>query len=209
MRNRIAKGFDILTPFYDPLARLIIGKGIVASQCHFLQTLNTCSRILILGGGTGWLLDYLCRKDQPYEIDYIDISPEMLKAAQKRKFVRVNFITGTATDIPSNTYDGVITNFYLDMFHESEVQRIIMHIKSHLTNDARWVITDFVNKTSTHSIYLWWMYRFFRIVAKIQACQLPRWQAIMKDSGFERIASNKFSKGFISSEVYRLNASSH
>jgi hypothetical protein len=40
MSEQIARGFDRLAPFYDSLARLIIGKGIKQSQLHFLNCLS-------------------------------------------------------------------------------------------------------------------------------------------------------------------------
>jgi tRNA (cmo5U34)-methyltransferase len=57
MSVRVARGFDRLAPFYDSLARLIIGKGIKQSQLHFLNHLRGQNQgVLVLGGGTGWIL---------------------------------------------------------------------------------------------------------------------------------------------------------
>jgi tRNA (cmo5U34)-methyltransferase len=56
MSVRVARGFDRLAPFYDSLARLIIGKGIKQSQLHFLNHLRDKTKLLVLGGGTGWIL---------------------------------------------------------------------------------------------------------------------------------------------------------
>jgi len=131
MKNRIATGFDFLSPFYDLLARLIIGKDIVNSQLHFLKSFRECNRLLILGGGSGWILEPLCKACPDIQIDYIDLSPKMINAAKRisGKNVRINFILGTENDIPDRLYDGVITNFYLDMFEKQTIEKVIEKIK--------------------------------------------------------------------------------
>jgi hypothetical protein len=54
---------------------------------------------------------------------------------------------------------------------------------------------------------LWWMYRFFRIIARIEATRLPDWQRQMNTSGGELLESRKFKKGFIAANLYAINNS--
>jgi len=203
-------GFNFLAPFYDGLARLIIGKDIVNSQLHFSKTFKDCNRLLILGGGSGWILDSLCRECPYLQIDYIDISSAMINAAKRRSSnnKRVNFIQGTEHDIPDQLYDGVITNFYLDMFDEKRLPGLIEKIKSSLTNPARWVVTDFVNERKAHNIMLGLMYLFFRTVAGIQSTHLPDWQNEMNRTGCKLLESRRFRTGFILSNLYQTTAPS-
>jgi tRNA (cmo5U34)-methyltransferase len=205
MKSRISKGFDFLSPVYDGLARLIIGDDIVISQLHFLKRFRTCHRLLILGGGSGWILDELCKYCPDLEIDYIDMSSRMLAAARKKMGNRkgINFIQGSEDDIPNHHYDGVITNFYLDMFSQSSLNVVIQKIKESLANDAHWVVTDFVNNRRSHTVKLWFMYRFFNIITHIEATQLADWQAAMLKTGFVLSDQRKFNAGFISSNLYR------
>lgn len=209
MNTRISKGFDFLAPFYDRLARLFIGKSIVISQLYFLKHFKKCKHLLILGGGTGWLLDSLCKECPDVCIDYIDVSPSMMNEAKKRarNNQRINFIQGTEDDIPDRLYDGVITNFYLDMFDEKSLYLVIGKVKSSLTNSAFWVVTDFVIARRGHELMLWWMYRFFRIIARIEATRLPDWQSQMKAEGIELLESKKFKNGFIAANLYSVNNS--
>jgi tRNA (cmo5U34)-methyltransferase len=206
MNNRIAVGFDFLVPFYDRLARLIIGNEIITSQLHFLKCFRGCTRILILGGGSGWLLDSLCKACPELRIDYIDLSGGMINAARKRlgNTDHVQFIQGTENDIPDRLYDGVITNFYLDMFDEDKLTVVIEKIKSVLNNPTIWVITDFVNDQKGHRIMLWWMYRFFRFVTRIDAAHLPDWQNQMSIAGGKLLESKVFKNGFITTNRYQI-----
>jgi ubiquinone/menaquinone biosynthesis C-methylase UbiE len=207
--SRTAKGFDLLAPFYDDVARLVIGKDIVNAQLHFLRRLTECNRLLIIGGGTGWFLDFLCSECPDIEIDYIDLSPVMIDMASKRtgNGKRINFIEGTVNDIPDQLYDGVISNFYLDMFDESSLSVVIEKIKKSLSSSAFWIVTDFVNGRMGHKLKLWLMYRFFRIVARIEASRLPDWQNQMILSGSKLIDCKISDDGFIVSNLYLTRAS--
>lgn len=205
MKNRIASGFDFLAPFYDGLARLFIGRDIVNSQLYFLKIFKECNHLLILGGGSGWILNFIGREFPDLKIDYIDISPMMINSARKKYGgnKNINFIQGTESNIPDRLYDGVITNFYLDMFHERSLKVVIQKIKRSLTENAFWVVTDFVNERRQHRMMLWWMYQFFELIARIEATHLPDWQNQMAIAEFKIVESKNFKSGFIKSNLYQ------
>jgi ubiquinone/menaquinone biosynthesis C-methylase UbiE len=205
MNRRIAKGFDILAPYYDVMAQLVIGKSIVNAQLHFIKRFKKCSHLLILGGGSGWLLDSIFRECPEIKIDYVELSPGMINKARKRigDNESINFILGTEDDIPDQLYDGVITNFYFDMFDEKGLPVVIEKIKNTLTDSALWVVTDFVNRRKTDGVMLWLMYRFFRIIAHIEANQLTDWQGEMIRAKCQRLEAMKFKDGFILTSLYQ------
>jgi tRNA (cmo5U34)-methyltransferase len=207
-KDRIAKGFDFLAPAYDQLARAIIGEDIIHSQVYFLKRLSSCKRLLIIGGGTGWLLQDVCKNWPHLEIDYIDLSPRMINKARMRMTdsSQVTFITGSVNDIPTRPYDGVITNFFLDMFTDKSMSSVVRAIRRALHSDSIWLVTDFVNERKTHAVKLWLMYRFFNIITKIEATKLVDWQRQVLEAGFQLSESRKFSHGFICSNVYRLSS---
>lgn len=206
MNNRIASGFDFLAPVYDGLARRVIGKAMIASQLHFIPRFAQCNRLLILGGGSGWLLNHVCAANPDLEIDYIDVSFRMLRMAERRvnKNQRITFIQGTEDSIQDRHYDAVLTNFYLDMFDENGLKEVLQKIKKSVAGHVLWLATDFVNERIADSIRLWLMYRFFRIITCIKARHLPDWQEQMQHAGFELSDQKKFNNGFIVSNVYTL-----
>jgi ubiquinone/menaquinone biosynthesis C-methylase UbiE len=210
LNHRISLGFDFLAPFYDRLACIMIGKDIVNAQLHFLACFKECNWLLILGGGSGWILDLICKECPNLEIDYIDVSPAMLELARKRveNNKRVNFIQGTENDIPNRLYDGVITNFYLDMFNEKSLNVVMVKIKRSLRTSALWVVTDFVKEGKAHALKLWLMYRFFRTVARIEASCLPDWQNQMKLCGSKLLVQKIAGNGFIKSNLYQITSPS-
>ena len=82
--NRLAKGYDQLSWGYDLLARVMIGKSVQKSQRYGLPFLKDSRKVLILGGGTGWILPDLAKINPTLEIDYIEVSPKMIHRAQSR-----------------------------------------------------------------------------------------------------------------------------
>src|SRR6187402_1340927 len=76
-------GFDRLAPVYDKLAGLVFGKAIVDAQLVFLDRVRAGDRILILGGGTGWLLEKLLRKQPVCEVWYVESSSRMIELTRQ------------------------------------------------------------------------------------------------------------------------------
>jgi ubiquinone/menaquinone biosynthesis C-methylase UbiE len=177
MSNKLAAGFDRLAPVYDLLARIAIGREIRRSQLPFLNFLSKRHKLLILGWGTGWILPPLRKVNPLLRIDYVDISGGMIERARRtvNEDSRVQFIVGAVENIPDTGYDCVITNFYLDLFDERNLENVIEHIKNSLQADALWIVTDFVCETKWHEWMVAIMYRFFRWVTGILTVKLPGW----------------------------------
>ena len=173
---------------------------------HFIDQILGTDSVLILGGGSGNLLKKLLKRYPQLTVDYIDISAKMIQLAREKTQNPsiVNFIVGTEQNIPNRNYTVVITNFYLDLFAEQTLERVIQKIKTHLNPEARWLVTDFVSEKGWHKIMLWIMYRFFRIVAGIEARKLPNWQQYLIAVHGRKIMSKKFYAGFVMASVFEF-----
>jgi ubiquinone/menaquinone biosynthesis C-methylase UbiE len=197
--------FDSVARYYDLLARIVFGNSIVKSQVHFLDLIKPSSNVLILGGGTGWILDELKRKGKTINVWYIEMSDEMISRARKKNdsSLNVHFIHGSESDIPHDVlFDVVITNFFLDLFKHDKLKNVIDTIHFSLKPDGIWFVSDFVNGKWWHKILLWIMYRFFKLTASINASELPQWEKLMTLTGCE-MYSHSFFNRFIKSSVYR------
>lgn len=201
-------GFDLLAPVYDLLARAVFRKSIIESQTFFLDKIAAGSKVLILGGGTGWILEELEKRNISCTVWYVEISVQMLRKSRKRKIKNpVHFIHGTMDDIPSRlVFDVVIANFYFDMFADQTLPGIIRGISNHTQSSGAWHITDFVRTG------VWWhtgmlkiMYAFFRVVCKIEARHLPDWQRHLENHKLVEVHTGKWYKGFIKSGVWHYN----
>lgn len=203
--QRVSAGFDRIAPFYSVLSGIVFGRSHRQAQACFLNELKPNDRILILGGGSGELLQAVLKKQPDVLVDYIDISPGMIRLARAKTAnpSALNFIVGTEYDIPDRSYEIVITNFYLDLFNRDSLLRVIHQIRTHVKPHGRWLITEFVQEKSWHTFMLWIMYRFFRIATGIEAGKLPDWRSSLKKAGMQLMHSKEFYGGFIQSAVYR------
>lgn len=206
MSEQIARGFDRLAPFYDSLARLIIGKGIKQSQLYFLNHLSNKSKLLVLGGGTGWILPHLFKINPGLEIHYIDVSKNMIAHAKRRvsSANNIQFIVGTVENITDRDFDCVVTNFYLDLFDNTKLEKLVPQIKASLLPGAYWLATDFVGVTRWHRTVLWIMYRFFYVTTGLRNLRLPEWQARLVNAGGTIIDQKHFSRDFIQTVVFKF-----
>jgi tRNA (cmo5U34)-methyltransferase len=199
-------GYNVLAPVYDSLARLLLGKSIQQMQLQFLNLLISKNKLLILGGGTGWILPAIDRINSNIQIDYVDLSTGMIKKAKERGTdpTRIRFIEGTERDIPNADYDCVITNFYLDLFTDSELKGIVIHIKNCMHPNSYWFVTEFVTSSSWSKVKLKCMYIFFWLTTGLKTTQLPDWNQVMCSTGAKILHEKSSKRGFIKSVIYQL-----
>ena len=200
-------GFDRIAPYYDFLAGLIFRKSIIKAQEYFLPEIKDGDRILILGGGTGWILNSIFKLTNPGEIWYVDTSQKMIEKSKARNLdhSKVHFIHGRVEVIPDHLkFDVVITNFFLDVFSTSEFPTLVRSIMAKLKPQGAWLCTDFV---ATNRWYqkgmLKVMYLFFGIVANLENRNLPDWETLLIKEGLEPRREKYFWSGFIKAAIFK------
>lgn len=204
-------GFDRISDVYDALARLVFGRSIRDAQLYFLSDIPKGAKVLILGGGTGWLLVALLKINPHCQVWYVEASHKMLEKTRKKVNTRpstfVHFIHGTEDVIPSNVrFNAVITNFYFDLFSTASLQLVLVRILGSMMPDGIVLVSDFT-KTNVwkHRVLLTIMYRFFKLACGIESSHLPDWQAELKNAGLDEFKSKKFYGGFIRSSIYSIH----
>ena len=80
--SKISSGFDFLSNKYDFLLSITFGKSIHRSQTHFLPEISAVQSVLLVGGGTGKLLVDVLDNCPKAQIQYVDISPLMIKRSK-------------------------------------------------------------------------------------------------------------------------------
>jgi tRNA (cmo5U34)-methyltransferase len=200
-------GFDRIALVYDLLARLVFGRSIINSQKFFLNKIEDHHNVLILGGGSGWLLAELLTIKPECKVWYIEASEKMIDLSQKKVDSKssIHFIHGTEADIPSSIkYDVVISNFYLDLFTDEQLTDVTHKIISSLSPGSQWIATDFVERNKGwQKLLLKLMYYFFRIICHIGSRKLPQWNKAILASGIKKIESRLFYDGFIETALYQ------
>jgi tRNA (cmo5U34)-methyltransferase len=202
-------GFDRVALFYDALAGMVFGKSMRESQFFYLDRIPSGAKVLILGGGTGWLAKRLLQINLTCNIVYQEASGEMISQSRMRMsesdLKRIRFVHSSEI-VSGETFDVVITNFFLDLFQPSDLNDVVSQIKSSIDQNGLWIITEFVDQGK------WWqffllkiMYMFFRIASGIQATSLPPWENTVHQNGMIPMESKGFYNGFIRSEVVKLS----
>ena len=187
--------FNRVAFLYDALVRLVFGNSMFRAQTFLLNKIKDDATVLIIGGGTGWILKAL---KPGCEVWYIDSSSKMIEKARKQDVIcKVHFIIGTENNIPDRTFDVVITNFYFDLFTTTKVDAVIKKIKTVIEPDAHWIVTDFVDKAWWQRIMLHVMYLFFSVTCGIESKKLPAWIESFDQNGFSVTESKTFYAGFI------------
>ena len=204
------QGYDAIAPIYDALAKLFIGKALRRSQVYFLHHIPQGAKVLIAGGGTGWILEEITTiYQQGLCIDYVDISANMILLAKKRNKGnnKVNFIHQSVLYFSTDTtYDVIITPFVLDNFEDETAQKVFRLLHQTLKQNGLWLYTDFQmtnQQAYWQKVVLFIMYSFFRVAANIEATKLPD-VASQFDTYHYRLIKNKiFLHQFISTAVYK------
>lgn len=204
----MTSGYDKLAPVYDWLAVFFVGKQIQQAQLKWLSYLSDRKKLLILGGGTGWMLPAVFQINPNLVIHYVDASAKMIAQAQANaQGSLIQFIQGTETDIPDKDYDAVLTHFYLDLFSDDQLPDLIAKIKMKLANNALWLVTDFETHTMLQRVKVRLMYLFFRMMTGLKTQALPKWYNTLTNAGCIALKSYCTQHKFIRSVVFRVKRS--
>jgi tRNA (cmo5U34)-methyltransferase len=198
--------FNLISSVYDALVRIIYGKKLITAQTYFLPVIPDDATVLIIGGGSGKLLQELFKRKPDCKVIYVEASSSMIALAKKhnhQNLSRIEFVHGTEDSIrASMTVDTIITPFFLDLFSEPSLSLVLKKLNTALRPDGKWIVTDFVaSKKISHRFLLWLMYRFFRIVSGIKTSDLPDWNSeILKMTN--EISSKEFVEGFVKTALF-------
>ncbi len=198
----LAKNYDLIAPIYDGLSKLIFGNKLKKIQCHFLNEIPEEGQVLILGGGTGWILEEIEKYKPKASIVYIDASAKMIAKAKKKKSstLKVQFVMGTELSIPAKNYDVLITNFYLDLFPQPALSQTIDLLAQFPIKT--WIVSDFVPMTQYKYLEKL-MFFFFKISTNIQNKKLyPYADLIQNQTNFHLKTSHHLMQGYITSFLF-------
>jgi tRNA (cmo5U34)-methyltransferase len=220
MKIHRSVNFDGIAPVYDTLATLF-GGNIKKAQQHYLCLIPAHARILIVGGGTGWILtDLLSVKKKIQHITYVEASATMLDLSKDklikykalhpdRNFPSIEWINGTENNLPQDeVYDVIITNFFLDLFDEAALLKVMKKLSPSLHSEGIWLFSDF--NISEKPFEGWWqrllirsMYLFFKITCHLHTTKLPDFEQAFHQLGFKKTHMRSFFGQMIVTRVYR------
>ena len=201
--------YDAVAPFYDFLARAVFGSSIRKSQAVFLPMIPKKSRILIIGGGSGRILEDISNQHHSgFHITYVEISEKMIARAKKRETGnnQLCFLNKSIQDADlREVYDIIITPFLFDNFSVDTLQKVFKKLDHHLKKGGLWLFSDFQSSRNTmgQKIMLKMMYGFFSLLCKLETTTLhdPSW--LFQQYAYTPLCQKTFYRGFISSLIYQ------
>lgn len=203
--------FDWVAPVYDALSRIVFSRSLQRAQTVFLHHIPANASVLIVGGGTGYLLEQVLTQCKPTRVLYLETSAQMVARTSRRMLQKpilgsVEFRVGDeATLRADDRFDVILTPFVLDLFTEKTLtDSMLPRLHQTLKPDGYWLVTDFVETN------LWWqklllsaMIRFFRITAGIETHQLADWQQLLANVGLRRLQSRQVVGGMVVTQVWQ------
>ncbi|MBL3657737.1 class I SAM-dependent methyltransferase [Fulvivirga sediminis] len=198
--------FNLIAPIYDVLSWMVYGKELLRAQVEYLNVIPAGAKVLIIGGGTGACLESLNKLNIPLEIIYLEASSAMIERARRRgplENLCINYQLGTEADLRGD-FDVILTFFFLDLFSESNLKKIIQALYRSLKRDGIWLMADFRNtETLWQKQLIKVMYYFFRIVSRIEANGLLDLQEYLSHQPLRLINKKLFFHGMVASHLYR------
>ncbi|HVD99334.1 MAG TPA: class I SAM-dependent methyltransferase [Cytophagaceae bacterium] len=202
--------FNLIAFCYDPLSRLVFGNSLRRSQIILLDHLRGGQKLLILGGGTGWILKEIQKRYTNIHIDYVELSGKMIRKAKRKNNLHatpVNFLQADVRELQAeNLYDCVIAFYFFDLFELASLQQVISFVHKSLKPEGKLLMADFEWSDTIkwkHKILMKIMYIFFKITASLEASSIGPFRELLPKENFKLIFRSTSMQGFLSSEVYQ------
>jgi ubiquinone/menaquinone biosynthesis C-methylase UbiE len=206
----MATNYDSIAWFYDVLSRLVYGKTIINAQVALLPFIRSNSRVLIVGGGTGWILEKLTQlQPKGLYIDYVESSAKMIELSKKRHVGNnlVSFINLPAENFEgTGLYDVIFTPFFFDNFSHQKIEALFNRLQNLLKDQGIWLYADFVHNKNENRLWqkflLNAMYLFFHVTCHIETHALIDMEPYFKNA-YNPLFEKSFYAGFIKAMAWR------
>jgi ubiquinone/menaquinone biosynthesis C-methylase UbiE len=219
--NRAEPNFNLIAKPYRWLEYLTLGKALENCRNHLLPQLlhhsHARRRALALGDGDGRFLSQLLKHNPHLEADAVDTSTTMLQLLRQRcEAVAPNANTRLRThqanaltfslDNSENSYDLVITHFFLDCLTQTELNALIIRITPTLTPKALWLISDFRIPSGPMRLPAQFivrsLYLAFRILTGLRTTHLPDHTTPLTRAGLTLISQQHHLAGILTTELW-------
>ena len=204
----MASNYDNSASFYDGLSRLVFGNALVKAQTYFLAEIPADAKVLIIGGGTGWILEEIAKVHPTgLNIVYVEISSKMMSLSRKRNIGanQVEFINRAIEEVEyPEHFDVFITPFLFDNYTQEDLPATLRHIHQMLKPGGIWLNTDFQLTGK------WWQFAmlksmllFFKVLCGVESWRLPDVGKEFERLGYTLIETKLFFKDFMGTRMYK------
>lgn len=206
----MANNYNSIAKYYDTLSRVVYQRAIIKAQVFLIQFVKDNDRILLVGGGTGWILEELSKLQRKnITVVYVEKSAAMIKLAKKKAtpHIKTTFMLQpieyyTSTD----KFDVVLTPFLFDNFKKDKISILFTKLDGFLKPRGIWLYADFVNDGTQKKLWqqflLRSMYKFFRLTADIETQELIDMKPYFTNK-YQLLSAQLYYKKFIQAIAYR------
>ena len=209
--------FDRIARSYRLLETITFGQSLQRARVLWIDEIPRPKRALVLGEGNGRFLCELLRVHPKIDIDCVDASARMLSLAGKRasrnhaeswpcvQFIQADILQWS----PRNSYDLIVTHFFLDCFPRDEVKAIVDKLAGAATPGAIWLLADFtippagIFSRMHAKLLLRMMYLFFRCAAGIAAKGLVDPSPYLEANSFVSMSRQSSRAAMVKSELWQ------
>lgn len=206
-------GFDRVAWCYDALAGLVFGRALQNAQRVALASLPAgAPHVLVLGGGTGWVLTEVLRRRPLATVLYLEASPRMLARARTRlgrecpaATAQVEFRHGTQAALgPTERFDVLVTFFVLDCVALPHLDGALARLRAAQRPGAPWLLAEFrPAQRGWRRALLTLMYAFFRLTTGLRARELPDLLPALARLGLQPARHDTFFGGAVEAVVFQ------
>jgi demethylphylloquinol methyltransferase len=138
--------YNRVAPVYEALGYIYSGRQIYDAKASQISEIEPQDRVLYAGVGPGE--DALLAAGHGAQVTAVDVSTAMLCQAETRMTragLRAEFLHGNLLDHDrSEYYDVVIVNFFLNVFAEEDMRRMLCHLVTLAKVGGKVLISDFM-----------------------------------------------------------------
>lgn len=201
--------YDKVASFYDRLSFLVFGGALRRAQESLLSVLAPGQKILIAGGGSGWILEAMAaRVPEGLHITYVELSANMTALARKKNAGKndVVFVTDSITtqQLVPEGFDIIFTAFLFDNFLPETGNTLFKKLHEALKPGGYWLFADF-ELSETGGFWqrplLKAMYFFFGTFCQIQARQLNDVGALFLQYHYTLVQQKDFYGRFVNAAI--------
>ncbi len=210
-----AADFGPVAGFYDALAGLAFGGALRRAQRATLAAglpPGPAPRVLVLGGGAGWVLGELWRQRPQAQVLYLETSAAMLARTRARlrrhpapPGAALELRQGSEADLrPGEQFDVIVTFFVLDCFAAAALPGALARLQAARRPGAPWLVADFrpARRGWRHWL-LAAMYLFFNLSVGLRVRRLPPWPTELAALGLAASWERRFFGGAVAGLVLR------
>ena len=190
--------FEGIAWSYDTLKKLVFGDELDVAASHYLHKIPVGSNVLIIGGGTGRLLNDV---PEGVQITYIEKSGKMLEYARKRSSRDIHFQHIDFFDYQTaHCFNFVVCPFFLDLFNPELLNEVIIKLQNTLDPEGQLLVADFSYRKS---LLISLMYKAFGVVSTISGRKILPIQDMLINAGFQLIDSATYFNGLVFSSRFQ------